>query len=37
MIRIAFTTWLLILAAGTALSQSPPSYDIVIRNGRLLR
>ncbi|HEY0747593.1 MAG TPA: amidohydrolase family protein [Steroidobacteraceae bacterium] len=36
MSRIAFTTWALILAAGTALSQSPPSYDIVIRNGRLL-
>jgi N-acyl-D-amino-acid deacylase len=35
-IRIAFTTWVLILAASSALSQSPPSYDIVIRNGRLL-
>lgn len=32
-LRNAFTTLVLILAAGTALVQSSPAYDIVIRNG----
>src|ERR1700730_12223939 len=35
-LRVATTTLLLILAAGSALAQSPPAYDVVIRNGRLL-
>src|SRR6202023_3954061 len=35
-LRVATTTLVLILAAGIASAQSPPAYDIVIRNGRLL-
>ena len=35
-LRIAFTTLVLILAAGTALAKSSPAHDIVIRNGRLI-